>query len=84
MRQTDRVSRVLQVADELRENLGQQYVGTEHILMALLKCGPTSSIAGQVLLKHKLTFRKVCKEVSKILVTKMPQTNATTGDYAPY
>lgn len=44
---TSRVKRTLKAAEEIAENLDHDYVGTEHLLLALI--ADTAGIAGRVL-----------------------------------
>ncbi len=77
---TDRARKVMQLANQEAQRFNHEYVGTEHILLGLVKEG--SGIAANVLKKAGLDLRKVRLEVEKIvqsgpdMVTmgKLPQT----------
>lgn len=77
---TDRARKVMQLANQEAQHLNHEYIGTEHILLGLLKEG--SSVAAQVLTNLDIDVYKVRQEVEKIVQTapdllamgKLPQT----------
>ena len=62
---TDRVKRVMQLAQEEAGRLHHDYVGTEHILLGLLR--ESEGIAAQVLMNLGLKLEDVRQEVLNLL-----------------
>src|SRR5881296_466506 len=77
---TDRARKVMQLANQEAQRLNHEYIGTEHILLGLVKEG--SGVAANVLKNLDVDLRKIRLEVEKIvqagpdMVTmgKLPQT----------
>jgi ATP-dependent Clp protease ATP-binding subunit ClpC len=77
---TDRARKVMQLANQEAQRLRHEYIGTEHILLGLVKEG--SGVASNVLRNLDVDLRKIRMEVEKIvqsgpdmvLMGKMPQT----------
>src|SRR5262249_55490539 len=77
---TDRARKVMQLANQEARHLNHEYIGTEHILLGLVKEG--SAVAANVLKNLDIDLRKIRLEVEKIvqsgpdMVTmgKLPQT----------
>src|SRR5213594_872775 len=77
---TDRARKVMQLANQEAQRLNHEYIGTEHILLGLVKEG--SGVAANVLKNLDIDLRKIRLEVEKIvqsgpdMVTmgKLPQT----------
>src|ERR1700724_2742397 len=77
---TDRARKVMQLANQEAQRFNHEYIGTEHILLGLVKEG--SGVAANVLKNLDIDLRKIRLEVEKIvqagpdMVTmgKMPQT----------
>src|SRR5579883_8729 len=77
---TDRARKVMQLANQEAQRFNHEYIGTEHILLGLLKEG--SGFAANVLKNLDVDLRKIRNEVEKIvqagpdMVTmgKLPQT----------
>src|SRR6266850_6592641 len=77
---TDRARKVMQLANQEAQRFNHEYVGTEHILLGLVKEG--SGVAANVLKNLDIDLRKIRLEVEKIvqagpdMVTmgKLPQT----------
>lgn len=63
--QTPRAKRVIEYAIEEARELGHNYVGTEHLLLGLIR--EDSGIAAQVLLNLKVTLEDVRHEVRVML-----------------
>src|SRR5205085_3865899 len=80
---TDRARKVMQLANQEAQRLNHEYIGTEHILLGLVKEG--SGVAANVLKNLDADLRKVRLEVEKMvqpgpdMVTlgKLPQTART-------
>ncbi|MDQ6612634.1 MAG: hypothetical protein M3Y64_09390, partial [Gemmatimonadota bacterium] len=62
---TERVRKVLAMAREESLRLHHEYVGTEHILLGLLREG--ESLAAQVLLNLGVDFDEIGKQVEKMV-----------------
>jgi len=77
---TDRARRVMQLANQEAQRFKHEYIGTEHILLGLVKEG--SGVAANVLKNLDIDLRKIRQEVEKLvqsgpdMVTmgKLPQT----------
>lgn len=77
---TDRARKVLQLANQEAQRLNHEYIGTEHILLGLIREG--SGVAANVLKNLDIDIRKVRAEVEKIIQSgpdgvtmgKLPQT----------
>ncbi|MCA9096465.1 MAG: NDP-hexose 4-ketoreductase, partial [Planctomycetaceae bacterium] len=77
---TDRARKVMQLANQEAQRFNHEYIGTEHILLGLVKEG--SGVAANVLKNLDIDLRKIRTEVEKIvqagpdMVTmgKLPQT----------
>src|SRR6201985_464906 len=77
---TDRARKVMQLANQEAQRFNHEYVGTEHVLLGLIKEG--SGVAANVLKNLDVDLRKIRTEVEKIvqagpdMVTmgKLPQT----------
>jgi ATP-dependent Clp protease ATP-binding subunit ClpC len=77
---TDRARRVMQLANQEAKRLNHEYIGTEHILLGLVKEG--SGVAGRVLKDLGADLGKVRLEVERVVrsgpdqvtMSKLPQT----------
>ena len=77
---TDRARKVMQLANQEAQRFNHEYIGTEHVLLGLVKEG--SGVAANVLKNLDVDLRKIRLEVEKIvqagpdMVTmgKLPQT----------
>jgi ATP-dependent Clp protease ATP-binding subunit ClpA len=77
---TDRARKVMQLANQQAQRFNHEYIGTEHILLGLIKEG--SGVAANVLKNLDVDLRKIRLEVEKLvqsgpdMVTmgKLPQT----------
>ena len=77
---TDRARRVMQLANQEAQRFNHEYIGTEHILLGLIKEG--SGVAANVLKNLGIDLRKIRLEVENVvnpgpdMVTmgKLPQT----------
>src|SRR5438477_477834 len=61
---TDRARKVMQLANQEAQRFNHEYIGTEHILLGLVKEG--SGVAAHVLKNLDIDLRKVRLEVEKI------------------
>ncbi|MCR5163475.1 MAG: ATP-dependent Clp protease ATP-binding subunit [Thermoguttaceae bacterium] len=77
---TDRARKVLQLANQEAQRLNHEYIGTEHILLGLVKEG--SGVASNVLKNLDIDLTKIRREVEKLVnqgtdmiaMGKLPQT----------
>src|SRR3954471_8599378 len=77
---TDRARKVMQLANQEAQRFNHEYIGTEHILLGLVKEG--SGAAASVLKNLDIDLRKIRLEVEKIVQSgpqmvstgKLPQT----------
>src|SRR5438067_2619996 len=79
---TDRARKVMQLANQEAQRFNHEYIGTEHILLGLVKEG--SGVAANVLKNLDIDLEKIRLEVEKIVQTgpggdqvvlgKLPQT----------
>lgn len=77
---TGKVKKVFEYANEEAANLNHNYVGTEHLLLGLLR--QTDGVAAQVLENLNVNLKEVRKEVLKELETfnlQLPPMGAGTG-----
>lgn len=66
------VAEVIRIANEIARAFDLEYVGTEHVLLAVQRCGP--SIGGKVLAKHGITAEKLRNEVDRLVETRNEET----------
>src|SRR3954451_4607755 len=76
---TDRARKVMQLANQEAQRFNHEYIGTEHILLGLVKEG--SGVAANVLKNLDIDLRKIRLEVQNIVQSgpdavlgKLPQT----------
>src|SRR6188508_3415106 len=62
---TDRARKVMQLANQEAQRFNHEYIGTEHILLGLVKEG--SGVAANVLKNLEIDLRKIRLEVEKIV-----------------
>ncbi len=62
---TDRARKVMQLANQEAQRFNHEYIGTEHILLGLVKEG--SGVAASVLKNLEADLRKIRQEVEKIV-----------------
>src|SRR3954467_11145424 len=62
---TDRARKVMQLAHQGAQRFNHEYIGTEHILLGLVKEG--SGVAANVLKNLDIDLRKIRLEVEKIV-----------------
>ena len=78
---TGKVKKVFEFANEEAANLNHNYVGTEHLLLGLLR--QTDGVAAQVLENLNVNLKEVRKEVLKELETFNLQLPPITGGLGP-
>ena len=62
---TIQAQRALQLAIEVAEECHHQYIGTEHILMGLVREG--TAVAGKVLKANNVTEEKIAEMIAKFI-----------------
>src|SRR5256885_9069639 len=62
---TDRARKVMQLANQEAQRFNHEYIGTEHILLGLVKEG--SGVAANVLKNLDIDLRKIRLEIEKIV-----------------
>jgi energy-coupling factor transporter ATP-binding protein EcfA2 len=63
---TDRARKVLQLANQESQRFNHEYVGTEHVLLGMIKEG--SGVAANVLRNLDVDLRKIRNEVEKLVL----------------
>ncbi len=79
-RYTDRAQKILQLANQEAQRFNHEYIGTEHILLGLIKEG--SGVAANVLKNFDIQLQSIRSEVErliqsgpdKLMTGKLPQT----------
>ena len=74
---TPKAKKVIELAMDEARRLGHNYIGTEHLLLGLIKEG--EGVASHVLMNVGLDLNKVRTEVIKLLGSSTPQTGGTGG-----
>ena len=64
---TDRARKVMGLANQEAQRFNHEYIGTEHILLGLVKEG--SGVAANVLRNLEIDLRKIRLEVEKIVTS---------------
>src|SRR6202046_4937016 len=62
---TDRARKVMQLANQEAQRFNHEYVGTEHVLLGLIKEG--SGVAATVLRNMDVDLRKIRNEIEKVI-----------------
>src|SRR5438874_5563434 len=75
---TDRARKVMQLANQEAQRFNHEYIGTEHILLGLVK--EASGVAANVLKNLDIDLRKIRLEVEKIVQTGPGSEAVTRGD----
>ncbi len=74
---TDRARKVMQLANQEAQRFNHEYIGTEHILLGLVKEG--SGVAANVLKNLDIDLRKIRMEVERIVQTGTGSDMVTMG-----
>ena len=75
---TPRAKKVIELAMDEARNLGHNYIGTEHLLLGLIREG--EGVASQVLLNMGLDLRSVRDEVLNLLGSSVPGFTAASPE----
>ena len=76
---TDKARKVMSLAQEEARGLGQMYVGTEHLLLALIKEG--EGVAAQALAKLDVTYDETLSTVRDLTPS---ETEPVPGGHIPF
>ncbi len=76
---TPKAKKVIELAMDEARSLGHNYIGTEHLLLGLIREG--EGVASQVLLNLGLDLAKVRSEVMALLGSGAPSQAAPSGSY---
>lgn len=74
---TPKAKKVIELAMDEARRLGHNYIGTEHLLLGLIKEG--EGVASHVLMNLGLNLNKVRSEVIKLLGASTPQSPTASG-----
>ncbi len=69
---SQRVAEVMKIANIIAREYDQEYVGTEHVLLAIQREG--TGIGASILSKHQLTADKLRDEVDQLMKKQMEET----------
>lgn len=69
---SQRVAEVIKVANQVAREYEQEYVGTEHVLLAIEREG--TGIGAAVLKKHGLSADKLRREIDRLIKKRMEET----------
>ena len=64
---TDRARKVMQLANQEAQRFNHEYIGTEHVLLGLVKEG--SGVAANVLKNLDIDLRKIRRELRRVIDT---------------
>ena len=70
---TEKAQKALNISKDMAKEFGHDYIGTEHILLGLVKEG--SGIAAKMLLEQDVTEEKIKKEISELIGVGEPKNN---------
>src|SRR6476646_3095185 len=74
---TDRARKVMQLANQEAQRFNHEYIGTEHLLLGLLR--EQEGVAAQVLMNLGLKLEDVREEVLNLLGHNMPNESESGG-----
>lgn len=74
---TPRAKKVLELASQEASQLGQNYIGTEHLLLGLIKEG--SGVATRILTDMGIDLDTIYSQVMKVLMESTPSESTTGG-----
>ncbi|UCE59834.1 MAG: hypothetical protein JSU63_20620 [Phycisphaerales bacterium] len=69
---SQRVAEVIKIANQIARDYEQEYVGTEHVLLAIQREG--TGVGAKVLAKHGATTAKLQGEVEKLVKRQLEET----------
>ncbi len=71
-RASQRATNVFELANEIAREYEQEYVGTEHVLLAIMKEG--EGLGAKVMQKQGVSYKKLRAEVDKLVKKSMEET----------
>lgn len=74
---TERAQRAIDLSTEAAQELGHGYVGTEHLLLGLLKEG--EGVAAKTLVSQGITYEVVFDKIKEVIVNNQVQTQEPEG-----
>ena len=69
---SQRVAEVIRLANQIARDRDQEYVGTEHVLLAIQREG--TGIGAAVFAKHGITADELIKEINKLVQNQLEET----------
>ena len=78
---TDKARIALELARKTARNLGQSYIGTEHLLLGLIK--ENTGVAARILIENGVDAGRLTDMVSDLLAPESTTLLADKGDYSP-
>lgn len=78
---TQKAREAIRLAVETSEELAHGYVGTEHLLLGLIKEG--TGVAAMVLERHEVTEEKVLNLMERLIAPAVPTRVSGTSEYTP-
>ncbi|GAG34211.1 unnamed protein product, partial [marine sediment metagenome] len=69
---TKRADQIVKLAKEVAREYGQGYVGTEHLLLAIVREG--TGLGAKILLEHGVTEERMREEIDKLLQMHLQET----------
>lgn len=79
---TDEAIATIKSAMKLSMDLGHTYIGTEHLMLALLKDGPTDT-ASEILTNFGVSYQSVNKKICELAGRGSKRTNLTADAFTP-
>jgi ATP-dependent Clp protease ATP-binding subunit ClpC len=67
-----RVAEVMKLANQIAREYEQEYVGTEHVLLAIEKEG--TGVGAAILAKHRITQEKLRVQIDKLIKKRLEET----------
>jgi len=74
---TERAQMAINLSSEIATELGHNYVGTEHLLLGLLKEG--EGVAAKTLISQNISYEDVYNKIKEVIVSNQVQTSEGEG-----
>lgn len=71
-RSSPRVAEVIKLANTIAREYDQEYVGTEHVLLAILREG--TGVGASIMKKHGITEGKLREEIDRLVKKRLEET----------
>lgn len=78
---TEKAKKALALAEKTAKSMHQGYVGTEHILLGLVR--ENSGVAAKVLLDNGVTGEQIQKMIQELIALETPVVTKEKGNYSP-